>query len=182
MDKKFYANKFWLIVGLCLMLALPYSNVFASDRDRDRGRSHEVVIVGHERYHYRDGRFYRPGWFGFEFSVFAPPIGAVVRVLPFGHRTIIVGGARYYYYDHVYYTDCHSGYIVVPVSVASSNVVTVSVATQPSGETVIINVPNVKGGYTPVKLVKQNNGYIGPQGEYYPGNPTVERLKALYGK
>jgi hypothetical protein len=44
-----------------------------------------------------------------------------------------------------------------------------------------VNVPNSKNGFTPVKLVKQGNGYIGPQGEFYPGHPTVDQLKALYG-
>lgn len=184
MNKKFYANNFWLIMGFCLTFTLPYSNAFAWDRGR--GRPHEVVIVRHERYHYRDGRFYRPGWFGFELAVVAPPIGAIVRVLPLGHRTILAGGLTYYYYNDVYYRPCPSGYIVVLAPVVTSNVVYAPpVAVQPqtsSGETVTINVPNSNGSYTPVILVKHNNGYIGPQGEYYPGHPNVDQLKALYGK
>ena len=48
-------------------------------------------------------------------------------------------------------------------------------------DTATINIPNVKGGFTPVRLVKHNNGYIGPQGEFYAGHPTVDQLKALYG-
>jgi hypothetical protein len=48
-------------------------------------------------------------------------------------------------------------------------------------DTATINIPNSKGGFTPVRLVKHNNGYIGPQGEFYAGHPTVEQLKALYG-
>ncbi len=185
MIKKILKNKSWLVMGLCLMFALPYSNTFASDRDRDRGRPHEIVIVGHERYHYRNGRFYRPGWFGFKFIVATPPIGAIVTIIPFGHRTVIVAGVTYYYYDRVYYRPCPSGYIVVPPPVANANIVSVSGAAPPqtlSGEIVIINVPNSNGSYTPVKLVKHNNGYIGPQGEYYPGHPSVDQLRALYGR
>lgn len=50
-----------------------------------------------------------------------------------------------------------------------------------SKDTATINIPNAKGGFTPVRLVKHNNGYIGPQGEFYAGHPTVDQLKALYG-
>lgn len=47
-------------------------------------------------------------------------------------------------------------------------------------ETVIINVPNSNGSYTPVKLTKHGQGYTGPQGEYYESYPSVEQLKVLY--
>ena len=182
MMKKASRNRFWLVVVLSLLLLAPSTDAFAWDRGRSH---HEVVMVGHKRYHFHDGRFYRPGRFEFEIAVFTPPIGAIVAVLPGGHRTTVVGGATYFYYDNVYYTACPSGYIVVPAPVVSSNVVAVPPVAQPqtlSGETVTINVPNANGSYTPVTLVKHNNGYIGPQGEYYPGHPTVEQLKALYGK
>ena len=52
-------------------------------------------------------------------------------------------------------------------------------AAQPS-DMVTINIPSSKGGYTPVTLKKAGQGYLGPQGEYYSENPTVEELKALY--
>jgi hypothetical protein len=48
-------------------------------------------------------------------------------------------------------------------------------------DTVSINVPNSKGGFTPVILFKTEKGYIGPQGEFYPNHPTVAELKVLYG-
>ena len=48
--------------------------------------------------------------------------------------------------------------------------------------TVVINVPNHNGSYTPIALRKSGSGYIGPQGEYYHGNPTVTQLRALYGR
>jgi hypothetical protein len=50
-----------------------------------------------------------------------------------------------------------------------------------SKDTATITIPNSKGGFTPVRLVKHNNGYLGPQGEFYAGHPTVDQLKALYG-
>jgi hypothetical protein len=58
----------------------------------------------------------------------------------------------------------------------------ISVQSKPaSKDTTTINIPNSKGGFTPVKLVKQKDGYLGPQGEFYAGHPTVDQLKALYG-
>ncbi len=35
---------------------------------------------------------------------------------------------------------------------------------------------------TAVTLKRAGTGYVGPQGEYYSDNPTVEQLKVLYGK
>jgi len=68
---------------------------------------------------------------------------------------------------------------------AATTIVTVPAVTQPnviSGEAVVINIPNLSGGYTPVTLTKYKTGYIGPQGEYYEGHPTVQQLRVLYGK
>lgn len=174
---------------LMFLLGLPYLNVLARDNDghdwggHGRG-SHEIIYVGHDRYNYHDGRFYRPGWFGLEFAVSTPPTGAVVAVLPYGHQTRAYGDITYYYYNNIYYKSCPGGYVVVPVPVTTST--SAPVVTQSKGiyygETVVINVPNTSGTYTPVTLHKQNGGYVGPQGEFYDGNPTVEQLRVLYGK
>ena len=42
--------------------------------------------------------------------------------------------------------------------------------------------PNGNGTFTLVRLSKTGNGYLGPQGEFYLDHPTVEQLKARYGK
>ena len=177
MNKEIYTKKLWSVMMFCLIFMLVYSNVFAWGQDRSYGHGREVVKVGHERYNYHDGRFFRPGWFGFEFAIALPPAGVVVSTLPFGYRTIAVNGMSYYYYQGVYYKHCPLGYIVVP-----EPVITVAQPQSLPGEKITINVANSNGSYTPVTLVKRNNGYVGPQGEYYPGNPTIDQLKALYGK
>jgi len=187
MNNKIFSKKFWLVVVFSLTIALQSTDAFAHSA---MGRPHEArqnFTLRHKTYRYHDGRFYRPVWFGlFDVAIRVPPIGAIVTVLPVGHRTIIVGGITYYHYDNIYFAACPSGYIVVPEPVVNSNVLVVSPSVgQPqiiSGETVTINVPNSNGSYTPVTLMKQKDGYIGPQGEYYAGNPTLEQLKVLYGK
>jgi hypothetical protein len=49
-------------------------------------------------------------------------------------------------------------------------------------ETITIYVPNSNGSYTSVTLAKYNGGYVGPQGEFYPGRPTIEQLRVLYAR
>ena len=166
--------RFRVVMVLLLIFTLSCSNAFAWGH-------------GDGRYHYRGGRWHSsPGWFWFDVGVTALAIGAIAETLPPRYTTVVVAGTPYYYYDNVYYRPYPSGgYIVVPAPVVSPNAVFVPAVTQPqtlSGETVTINVPNSNGSYTPVTLVKHKDGYIGPQGEYYPGHPTVDQLKALYGK
>ncbi|MBF0484367.1 MAG: hypothetical protein HQL25_06635 [Candidatus Omnitrophica bacterium] len=67
-----------------------------------------------DRYHYRDGRWFRRGWFGWEFVVSTLVIGALVESLPPNHTTIIIDNTPYYYDNVVYYRQLPDGaYIVV---------------------------------------------------------------------
>ena len=77
---------------------------------RDSYRSNHRV----SQYHYRDGRWYGRGWFGWEFVVSALAIGAFVEALPPHHTTIVVESVPYYYDDVVYYQQqSDGGYVVV---------------------------------------------------------------------
>jgi len=46
---------------------------------------------------------------------------------------------------------------------------------------ITINIPNNNGGYTAITLKQSGNGYIGPQGEFYPQFPSVAQLRIIYG-
>ncbi|MCU0666949.1 MAG: hypothetical protein MUF05_07640 [Candidatus Omnitrophica bacterium] len=137
---------------------------------------------GHGRYYYHGGHWDN-GWF-WGFFAAGLTIGTIVAALPPRHQVVYVSGTPYYYYDDVYYRPCHCGYVVVPAPKTTTIVVNPAVAqiAATSGETILINIPNSSGGYTSVSLTKHKTGYIGPQGEYYQGHPTVEQLRALYGK
>ena len=191
MKKQIQKNKLLVVIVFLLAFSLSYSNAFAWG-GRDGGHGH---------YYYRGGHWYGGGWFWGGFAT-GLALGTIVTTLPPYYGTVYVSGAPYYYYDSVYYRPCPSGYIIVPapatttaveapaaaavVAAPASIAVTAAPAvTQPkavSGEAVVINIPNAKGGYTPVTLTKYKTGYIGPQGEYYEGHPTVEQLRVLYGK
>ncbi len=170
----------WLLT--LLVLVMLSSQAFAWGWRRALPPRHNVIVLRGARYHYWHGTFWRPGPYGY-FKVRAP-IGAVITVLPGGYRTVIYAGVSYYVYDNVYYSDTPSGYVVVPPP--AENIVvqesTVAPSSSVPGESIIVNVPNENGSFTEVKLVKYKKGYLGPQGEFYPGHPTVDQLRALYGK
>lgn len=46
---------------------------------------------------------------------------------------------------------------------------------------VTVNVTNSNGSISPVKLIKQGVGYVGPNGEFYDHLPTEAELKPTYG-
>lgn len=170
-----------IIALICLLFAAFSPDAFAWDRwHRNLHDRHEEIDWGGHRYHYDDGRFYTHNAFGFFLS--APPVGAVVASIPTGNSRIVIGGTTYYHYNDVYYKNCPEGYIIVSDPIQYSNEKNMPQRRSLSGKTVTINVPNANGSYTPVTLVRQGNGYVGPQGEFYPGNPSVEQLEALYGK
>lgn len=181
MLRQILKNKILAAMVFLLVFSLSYSNAFAGDRHH-----------GHGHYYYRGGHWHSNGWFWGGVAT-ALAAGTIVAALPPYYETIYVNGVPYYYYDGIYYRACPKGYIVIQepattmvvTAPAAATVVTASAVTQPkevSSEAIVINIPNVNGGFTPVTLTKHKTGYIGPQGEYYEGHPTVEQLKVLYGK
>jgi len=177
-----------LLLGIAL--ALPCSDAIAQPHGGGgRGWS------GGGRHYYRDGGWYRHGWLGFDIAVSALAIGALIDSLPPRHATVVVANTPYYYYDNYYYRPYpEGGYVVVPPPVLVQPVMAIPQtapvlaavpAAQPqpqAQDTSTINIPNSRGGYTAIALKKSGAGYVGPQGEYYSDNPTVEQLRVLYGK
>lgn len=179
--------KFRVLIVLCLVLALACSQAYAWGGGHGGGRGY---------HYYRGGTWYRHGWFWFDTAVAALTIGALVDSLPPRYTTVVYSGVPYYYSGGYYYRPYdYGGYMVVAPPVVAQPVVVqqpapVFEAPQPpavqpqaaqASDTVTVNIPNARGGYTPVTLKKAGNGYVGPQGEYYSENPTVEQLKTLYG-
>ena len=175
--------RFRVVLVILLMLTLFCPGAFArgDDKGGNKGgnkgysRSDNRGYNRGDRHYYRDGRWYRRGWFGFEFVVSVLAIGALIDALPPRHTTVVVQSTPYYYGDNHYYRQApNGGYVVVSPPV----LVQPPVQTQ---ETVTINIPNSRGGYTAVVLRRAGYGFLGPQGEYYADSPTVDQLRALYG-
>ena len=128
---------------------------------------------------------------------YAPDYNVIVS--PPVYQPVLINGVTYYLNDGNYYAYNGYGYqpVAPPVTIvqppepviqqteASEQPPTVIHQAQPASDTmdsITINIPNDKGGYTAVTLKKSGNGFIGPQGEFYPEFPKVSQLKVIYGK
>ncbi|MCA9408101.1 MAG: hypothetical protein KC733_05390 [Candidatus Omnitrophica bacterium] len=140
-----------------------------------------TLVIGGDKYYYHDGHYYRRYSHGYK-SVHAP-IGACLRRLPRGYKEVHYGGKKFYRHNDVYYKHTPQGYVVIREPYVIKEVVEVQGDTtiDYQDNELVVNVPNDQGGYTPVKLTREGEGFVGPQGEYYPKFPKVERLKLIYG-
>ena len=187
-----------LVVGASLLLQSFPASAFDHDRWEDHHGEHRwghgyvvrrippyrSIFWGGVSYLYAEGFFYRHTPAGY--IIVEPPMGAIVPVLPPGYTTVVVRETPYYYYDDTYYATAPGGYTVVtPPAVPAAPQPAIQVAAKSESnviDTYDIYIPNQDGSYTLVTLKKTEKGFLGPQGEFYPEHPTVEKLKLLYGK
>lgn len=157
---------------------------------------HEIIkpiVWSGLEYFFNDGVFYRRT--ATNYIVVNAPVGARVKVLPIGYRKEIINNKFYYFYKNVCYQKTLKGFVVVTAPRRQSVVIINNVDFIPSQQiksaqiiqeedqgSFTVNVPNKNGSYTSVVLVKREEGYVGPQGELYFDFPSVEQLKAMYGK
>lgn len=154
---------------------------------RELPGNHVRLIIGGVELSYWDGLFYRLD--GGQYTVVTAPVGTVVTAIPTGYPPVIIDGVPYYTINGVTYMQTSFGYQVVPppTAITTSNVTVVQTAPAappppPAADTYVVNIPNARGTYTAVTLKRAGNGFIGPQGEYYPEFPRVDQLKLMYAK
>jgi hypothetical protein len=144
-----------------------------------------TLAIAGMTYYYSQGVYYRRAPHGY--VVVAPPEGAVVTTIPAGFETVNINGANYYTSDGIYYQPVQQGYMVVqqpgvvvqpPAPPAPP---AVAVPPQNTPDSFTVNIPNDRGGYTPVVLKRYGSGFTGPQGEFYSSFPSVEQLRLMYG-
>ena len=163
MAKITFPNKLWLITVLSLALVIPFNNAFARG-GFDRQSGHGSYGGQNNRGGYDrkgGGSGYNSGWVWGSLAA-GLVIGSIVSALSSHHETV--------------YTNAE------PVEV--TDVVYMSSVNQPQvydRETVTINVPSSNGGNIVITLVRYSNGFVGPQGEFYPILPTAEQLRIRYG-
>lgn len=73
-------------------------------------------------------------------------------------------------------------YTTAPIIVTPPVQPITQVPAQPPPDEFTVNIPNAHGGYTAVVIKRSRNGYIGPQGEFYPEFPKISQLEIIYGK
>lgn len=145
---------------------------------RDLPWGYVTLRVADMLYYYLEGTYYRETPSGY--VIVSAPRGAMITALPERHKVIVYDNTDYYYYNNTYYVKQPAGYAVVtpPPSVVSSN----ATAVEAPEKTIVVTVPNPNGSYIPVTLQKYSDGYVGPNGEFYPDYPTIDQLKAMYAK
>jgi hypothetical protein len=171
MAKITFFNKSWLIIVLSLALVIPFNNAFAwsgqGGHGNYGGQGGHGSYGGHGNYggqghnYYSGGHSYNSGWFWGSLAV-GLVVGSIVSTLSSNHETVYANA------EPVKATD-----VVYMSSVNQSQV--------SDRETVTINVPNSNGGNIAITLVRHSNGFVGPQGEFYPILPTTEQLRIRYG-
>jgi len=87
-------------------------------------RAYYPVYVGGRRFFYNGGFFYRGGRWGY--TMIPAPIGARIRVLPFGFISFSIGAVPYYYYGGAYYQYIPDQNVYVVVQKPSSGPSSVS--------------------------------------------------------
>lgn len=165
MGKTIQTHRRIIALLLVAIFLFPCSEVLARPHRSVSDRAHNP-----KDYHWRDGYW----WVGGMVAAFTA--GTIIAALPPRREIVYVGKVPYYYDGAYYYRRCPGGYAVVkkPVTFAQPAPVEFN--------TITINIPNSDSSFTPVMLTRYKNGYLGSQGEYYCGRPTIEQLKALYGK
>jgi len=132
--------------------------------------------------------YYHPYYYPYHADPYYYPGYTVVSSSTY--QPVVVNGVTYYVSNGVYYIYTRYGYqaVATPAGVTAPVIQTVTVTATPTAasidtsDSITINIPNNKGGYTAVLLKKSGNGFIGPQGEFYSEFPKVSQLQKMYGK
>ena len=120
---------------------------------------------GHGGYRYGGGRYYHDSGMWFGIGATALVVGTLIHELN-RPEVVVVNQNPYYVESGVYYTRVPNGYVVVE---------------QPRVP-VTVNIPNRNGSYMVITLTPKDNGWTGPQNEYYSEFPSVHQLQIIYGK
>jgi len=200
--EKITTRAFFVVLTISLLImrpALSYADWHGHDgnehhHDGDRHDHHGHSYIGLDFSVWPDNYYYSAPYY--------PPPDQVL-VSSSVYEPVAVNGTTYYLNNGTYYI--YNGYsyqaVAAPVTVVPQPteviepsavvynqtqsmppVITTPVTASDIVNSITINIPNNKGGYTAVTLKKSGNGFLGPQGEFYPEFPKVSQLEVIYGK
>jgi hypothetical protein len=156
---------------------------------------YKIIPYGNTTYYYYDRVYYEKQPTGY--TVVTPPPQAVAANAPAveaPEKSIIVqvpnpNGSfvpvTLYKYSDGYVGpkgEHYADYPTVDQLKAMYSVSSASAEPAPAEEELSFDVPNANGSFTKVTLLKSKDGYVGPEGEFYPKKPTMEQLKVMYSK
>ena len=83
-----------------------------------------------------------------------------------------------------YYNPGYNDFPVVKLAIVddASYVKPAPAPAVPQPDEFTVNIPNEHGGYNAVVIKKSGDGFVGPQGEYYPEFPKTFQLQMKYSK
>jgi len=88
------------------------------------------------------------------------------------------------YIGYADYTFSAPDFVSAPMILPAPAQLITPIPALPAGEPneFTVNIPNERGGYNAVVIKRSGNGFVGPQGEYYPEFPKIFQLQIMYGK
>lgn len=111
-------SRSFLVIFLGLSIFSSGTWALADDHDQmKRDDSHRADVRHVSHHYYRNGRWYRHGWFGFEVAVPVLSAGVYVDSLPPAYTPVVIQGTTYYYGNNTYFRPLpEGGYTVVSIS------------------------------------------------------------------
>ena len=141
-----------------------------------------TIVVDGRKYKYHDGHYYKKHSHGWKYV--RAPRGACITRLPRGHKKVRIGKRHYYVHNGVYYISVSNGYEVVkdptPGYSVTKRVKVYADHDDYDFETFTLKIPRKYGGYESIRLTRDGEGFVGPQGEYYDRFPRVAQLRVIY--
>lgn len=148
-----------------------------------------------QNYYYQSGYFYSPADNN-EAVIVNPPYGMHIQHIPVGCTKYEAHGKTFYIYNNIsYIASPNGGYTIVetPPTAPKMHEEQGYAKSDPanniyneykfkSADDLSVKIPNGDGTFTLVPMEKTEKGYKGPKGEIYENFPSIDDLKATYGK
>jgi len=92
-------------------------------------------------------------------------------------RSNYIGPSDYSYIDPIYI----DGPLVLTKAPSTPALAPVPNLSITQTQEYTVNIPNTRGWYNTVVIKRSGDGFVGPQGEYYPEFPKIFQLQMKYG-
>ena len=165
-----------LIIALIFTLLMPFGQTPSFAYGHGGGGHHG----GGGGYHGYGGRGYGNFGLGFSYSPYYDNLGYYYPYYPSYYETGVLVSSPVVETPEVIVQP--STIVTTASTYSTTEISPVQITPTAGDDDITLNIPNKTGGYSAVLIKKSGNGFIGPQGEFYPEFPKVSVLKVLYAK